>query len=91
MKTIDILVQQFNAAFIPLEAVRLAYFPHLSADLMQRRARNNELGLPVTRFDRSQKSALGVHVEDLASYLDGRRAEARKEFSATKDQVQQSA
>ncbi|MGH8788029.1 MAG: pyocin activator PrtN family protein [Cupriavidus necator] len=33
------------------------------------------------RLERSQKSARGVHLADLADYLDGRRADAQRELS----------
>jgi hypothetical protein len=38
-----------------------------------------EIALPLVRIEKSQKSAKGVHIQDLADYIDARRAEARKE------------
>jgi hypothetical protein len=38
-----------------------------------------EIALPLVRIEKSQKSARGVHIQDLADYIDARRAEARKE------------
>jgi hypothetical protein len=32
------------------------------------------------RIEKSQKSAKGVHIQDLADYIDARRAEAGKEL-----------
>jgi len=82
MKTLDILIQKYNSPFIDMETLQRDVFSHLSLDTVMRRARDQALGLPVTRADRSQKSALSVHVEDLAEYLDGRRLVAQTEFKA---------
>jgi hypothetical protein len=71
--TLGLLLKQYGRAFISLEQARLDFFPHLSSETIRQRARDGSLGLPVTRFDASQKSAMGIHVEDLAKYLDARR------------------
>ncbi|MGZ5829371.1 MAG: pyocin activator PrtN family protein [Xanthobacteraceae bacterium] len=41
--------------------------------------RDYSIALPVVRMETSQKSARGVHLCDLADYLDKRRAAALKE------------
>jgi hypothetical protein len=64
---------------LPIETVRLNFFPHLSEDTFSRRARANDLGFPIVRSDRSQKAAMFVHVEDLAEYLESRRSAAVRE------------
>jgi hypothetical protein len=79
--TLKGLESQFNALLLPIEVVRANFFPHLSADTFSRRARANELGFPTIRADRSQKSAMFVHIEDLAKYLDSRRAVAVREHT----------
>jgi Pyocin activator protein PrtN len=38
-----------------------------------------EIDLPIVRMESSQKSAKGVHVHDLAAYLDKQVEAARKE------------
>jgi hypothetical protein len=73
------LEAQFNAPLLPIEVVRTNFFPHLAEDTFNRRARANDLGFPIIRADRSQKSAMFVHVEDLAPYLESRRSVARRE------------
>ena len=39
-----------------------------------------QLALPLVRMEDSQKSAKGVHLQDLADYLDARRAEGLREL-----------
>lgn len=75
------LESQFKTPLLPLEVVRTNFFPHLSADSFNRRARANDLGFPVITSERSQKSAMFVHIDDLAAYLESRRAVATREHS----------
>lgn len=75
------LASQFKTPLLPLEVVRATFFPHLSADSFNRRARANDLGFPVISAERSQKSAMFVHIDDLAAYLESRRAVATREHA----------
>lgn len=75
------LESQFKTPLLPLEVVRATFFPHLSADSFNRRARANDLGFPVITAERSQKSAMFVHIDDLAAYLESRRAVATREHA----------
>ncbi|WP_341313884.1 pyocin activator PrtN family protein [Paraburkholderia sp. IMGN_8] len=81
MPTLERLESQFNAPLLPIEVVRANFFPHLSEDTFNRRARANDLGFPIIRTDRSQKAAMFVHIEDLATYLDARRTVAVREHA----------
>ncbi|WP_406682101.1 pyocin activator PrtN family protein [Rhodobium gokarnense] len=47
-----------------------------------RKVSTGEIDLPFTRAERSQESAKGVHLQDLASYLDKRREMASSEARA---------
>jgi len=47
--------------------------------VFQRKVLAGEIKLPITRLEPSQKSARGVHIADLALYLDQQRDAARKE------------
>jgi hypothetical protein len=38
-----------------------------------------EITLPLVRMEESQKAAKGVHIQDLAAYLDERAEAARRE------------
>lgn len=63
---------------IPLEVVRKDYFSHLTLDQFTRKLASAEIPLPVIRTEASQKSPKGVHLGDLAAYLDERRVEAKR-------------
>lgn len=81
MKTLFLLLAQFDGkAVIPVDAVCREFFPHLSVEKFLRKTTAGEIAIPVVRMEDSQKSAKGVHVQDLADYLDQRRAVALKEF-----------
>jgi hypothetical protein len=75
------LESQFKTPLLPLEVVRTNFFPHLSADTFNRRARANDLGFPVITAERSQKSAMFVHINDLGAYLESRREVAAREHA----------
>ncbi|MFG6413835.1 pyocin activator PrtN family protein [Roseateles sp. DC23W] len=81
MNTAFLLMAQYNGkAIIPVDVVARDYFPHLSADKFLRKTLLGEIKLPVVRIDPgTQKSAKGIHLSDLARYLDDRRNAAIKE------------
>jgi hypothetical protein len=80
MTTIFLLLAQYGAtAVVPLDIVARDYFPHLSPEKLLRKTGLGEIRLPVVRIEGSNKSAKGVHVNDLAAYIDARRAAAVKE------------
>jgi hypothetical protein len=81
MKTVFLLMAQYDArAIIPIDAVCRDYFSHLTPDKLQRKISAGEIKLPLIRIDTgSQKTAKGVHVADLAAFIDERRAAAVKE------------
>ncbi|CDY77984.1 hypothetical protein BGLT_06790 [Caballeronia glathei] len=80
MNTVFLLMAQFGArAVIPIDEVCRAYFPHLEVDKLLRKINYGEIKLPLVRIEASQKSAKGVYVQDLANYIDERRAAAKKE------------
>ncbi|RYD81779.1 MAG: Pyocin activator protein PrtN [Verrucomicrobiaceae bacterium] len=81
MKTAFLLMAQYNAqAVIPVAKVVEDYFPHLTTETFVRKVSMGHIDIPLIRIEpKSQKSAKGVHVDDLADYLDGRRAAAVKE------------
>lgn len=81
MNTAFLLMAQYDGrAVIPVDVVARDYFPHLSTDKFLRKAALGEIKLPVVRIDPgTQKSAKGIHLADLAKYIDDRRAAAIKE------------
>ncbi|WP_353191823.1 pyocin activator PrtN family protein [Pandoraea pnomenusa] len=80
MNTTFLLMAQYGAvAVVPIDLVCRDYFSHLSAEKLTRKIGAGDIALPLVRMEGSQKSAKGVHVEDLAKYIDERRAAAVKE------------
>jgi hypothetical protein len=80
MNTVFLLMAQFGArAVIPIEEVRREYFSHLELDNFLRKIAMGDIALPLVRMEKSQKSAKGIYVQDLADYIDARRAEAQRE------------
>ncbi|WP_296263988.1 MULTISPECIES: pyocin activator PrtN family protein [unclassified Pseudomonas] len=82
MNTAFVLMAQYNGqAIISLERVCGDYFTHLTPDMFQRKVLTGKIKLPITRLEPSQKSARGIHISDLAQYLDQQRDAARKEYA----------
>ena len=78
--TAFLLLAQYNgAAVIPLEMVCRDYFRHLTVEKLLRKILAGQIALPIIRMERSQKAARGVHLSDLADYLDKQRAAALRE------------
>ncbi|MDX0318411.1 pyocin activator PrtN family protein [Sinorhizobium meliloti] len=80
MNTAFLLMAQYNAKpIIPVGDVCRDFFSHLTPTQFMRKVNAGELDLPVTRIESSQKAATGVHLADLAEWIDKRREAARKE------------
>jgi Pyocin activator protein PrtN len=78
--TAFLLMAQYNgAAVVPLEAVCRDYFSHLTVNKLLRKLLAGQIALPVVRIENSQKAARGVHLVDLAIYIDQQREKAIKE------------
>lgn len=85
MNTAFLLMAQYDGrAVIPLELVCRDYFSHLTPVEFSRKATNGQIDLPVVRIETSAKAARGIHLNDLAKWIDDRRAAAQKEL----DQLQ---
>jgi hypothetical protein len=85
MKTSFILLAQYDGlAVIPLEWVQRDYFRHLTVEKLQRKIQRGEIALPIVRMEGSQKASKGVHITDLAEYLDKVADAARKECEQLK-------
>ncbi len=81
MNTAFLLMAQYNGqAVIPADRVCADYFAHLTLPKFLRKIREGQLALPLVSMEASQKSAKGVHLQDLADYLDQRRAAGKREF-----------
>ncbi|MCG5237111.1 pyocin activator PrtN family protein [Xanthobacter oligotrophicus] len=81
MNTVFLLMAQYGArAIVPIDAVCRDYFSHLTPVQLARKATAGEIDIPIVRIDGgSQKAARGVHISDLAAWIDARRAAAQKE------------
>jgi hypothetical protein len=74
-----LMARHGSRAVVPLDEVVRDYFPHLSTQKLLQKCLRGEVALPIVRIEGSQKSQRGVHVQDLAKYIDDRRAAALKE------------
>ncbi|MER8612617.1 pyocin activator PrtN family protein [Mesorhizobium sp. M0435] len=82
LNTAFLLMAQYNGkAIIPLDEVRRDFFSHLTLPKFLRKLSSGDIALPLMRIEASQKCAKGVHLQDLADYLDKRRQVAQREFS----------
>jgi len=73
------MAQYGGIAVIPVELVCRDYFTHLTQTQFIRKMTEDKIDLPVVMIDESQKAARGIHIEDLADWIDKRREAARKE------------
>jgi hypothetical protein len=69
-----------SSAMIPASKVCEDYFSHLTPPQFMRKMNEGQLALPLVRMEASQKSAKGIHLQDLADYPYARRAEGHREF-----------
>jgi Pyocin activator protein PrtN len=75
-----LLMAQYNgAAVVPLEVVCRDFFSHLTVEKLLRKVLRGDIALPIVRIEASQKAHRGVHLADLADYIDKRRVAAVKE------------
>jgi len=75
-----ILMAQYDGlAIVPLDVVCRDYFRHLTVEKLLRKVAAGDIPLPITRMEASQKAAKGVHITDLAAYLDAQAEAARRE------------
>jgi hypothetical protein len=81
MNTAFLLMAQYGPkAVIPVAWVVKDYFPHLTTETFVRKVGLGDINIPLLRIEPgSQKCAKGVHINDLAKYIDDRQAEAVKE------------
>jgi len=83
MNTVFLLMAQYDGkVVIPIDLVCLDYFSHLTPPKLIAKISAGDIRLPLIRTEASQKSAKGVHIQDLANYIDLRMVAARKEMVA---------
>jgi hypothetical protein len=78
--TLFLLMAQYNGqTVVSVERVCCDFFGHLTAAKFLRKVLRGDIALPIVRIETSQKAQRGVHLVDLAAYIDKRRAAALKE------------
>lgn len=80
MNTPFLLMAQYSGmVIIPLERICADYFSHLTPKKMKLKVAAGEIDLRLVGLESSQKSARGVHLNDLAAYLYAQHARALTE------------
>lgn len=82
MNTRFLLMAQYGGrAIIPVEDVCRDYFSHLKPREFLAKVAMGTIKLPLIRIEaNNQKAAKGVHIDDLANWIDERREAATKEL-----------
>jgi hypothetical protein len=80
MNTLFLLMAQYNGqAVIPLDRVCTDYM-NLTVEKFKQKRLAGEIDIPVVRLGaNSQKAGLGIHLKDLADYIDRQREKATRE------------
>lgn len=79
MDTTFLLMAMYSGRpIVPAKDVAKDFFG-LTTEKFVRKVSAGDIALPLVRMEASQKCAKGVHINDLAEYLDKRRAAAVKE------------
>ena len=82
MKTAFALFAMYDGLpVIPVDRVVADFFAPLTVEQFLRKAGAGEIEIPVVRMYGSQKAAKGIHVNDLATFLDKQAEAARKELA----------
>lgn len=78
MNTAFMLLARYDGKpVIPVEDVCRDFFTHLTPVQLLRKSL--EIGLPVVKIEGSKRAARGVHLNDLAAYIDRQADEARRD------------
>ncbi|UVL97979.1 pyocin activator PrtN family protein [Pseudomonas atacamensis] len=80
MNTLFLLMAQYSGqAVIPLSQVCTDYMG-LTVEKFKSKCLSGEIEIPITRLGaNSQKASLGIHIQDLAEYIDRQRTKAAEE------------
>lgn len=80
MNTAFLLMAQYNGmAIIPIERLCTDYFGHLTPEKLKMKIAAGDIDLTLVPIEKSQKAARGVHLNDLATYLDAQHQKAKIE------------
>lgn len=79
MNTTFLLMAQYNGrAIIPIDLVCKDFFD-ITPTKLKAKVAKGEINLPLVWMESSQKGARGVHLNDLAAYIDDQHAKAKAE------------
>lgn len=80
MNTLFLLMAQYSGqAVIPISQVCTDYMG-LTTEKFKSKCLSGEIDLPIVRLGaESQKAALGIHLADLANYIDRQRIKAKSD------------
>jgi hypothetical protein len=73
------MAQYHGKALISVDEICRDYFPHLDSAKFIRKVGSGDIAIPMIRMEASQKTAKGVHINDLADCIDRQADSARKE------------
>ena len=80
MNTFFLLMAQYNGQIIvPLARICADYFSHLTPEKLKMKVAAGQIDIVIVSIENCQKSACGIHIEDLAEYLDAQRCTAKME------------
>lgn len=80
MRTVFLLIAQYGmTAVVPIDVVCRDFFAPMTVPALLRKISAGQIRLPLIRMERSQKCAKGVHIQDLANYIDEQMHAAREE------------
>jgi len=82
MKTLMMLLAKHEAPVISVETCCREYFAGMHMSVFLRKISDGKIPLPLIRMEDSQKGAKMIHLNDLAAYIDAKRAAAEKEMKA---------
>lgn len=82
MKTLFLLMAQYEGrAVVPLDRVCADYM-NLTVEKFKLKRLQGEIDIPIVRLGaQTQKAGLGIHLNDLAEYIDRQRQKALDEQS----------
>lgn len=80
MKTIFLLMSQYNAAMISIDTIREDYFGGMNARTFAQHIESGAIPLPVSLMGQGRKATKMVALSDFAAYLDAESERARIEL-----------
>jgi predicted DNA-binding transcriptional regulator AlpA len=83
MNTLLFLMVQYDGqVIVPLDRVCADYFSHLTPEKLKTKVAAGQIDIVVVPIENSPKAALGIHIKDLADYLDAQRRTAKMEHES---------